>query len=363
MKVDPKSGLGFITTVETKRLTRTLNPPWEPGVRTFDVLVVTLTSSAQQTGTGFAWTPGVGIGAAEAIVREDMAPLLSGQPALAFEQWPRLAHHMRAIGTEGATALALAAVDLALWDLHGRAVGLSLAALVGVTVPEVPIYRSGINRSWTLSDIVAQAVSWNDMHARAVKIKVGRPCLSDDVEIVREVRRHLDSDCLLMLDANRRWNLSEATSAMEALTQFNLSWIEEPLQYDDPPALRTLRERCGVPIASGENYHSVATVKTILDGEALDILQPSVVRVGGITPFLDISRLCTEHGVQLIPHLLPELSGQLALTVPGPTMVEWPDGYSLADLGLVQRPSPVRVGNEYLTATDLPGLGLTFADS
>ncbi|NKF31128.1 hypothetical protein HER21_32255, partial [Pseudomonas sp. BGM005] len=130
------------------------------------------------------------------------------------------------------------------------------------------------------------------------------------------VRALLGPDRALMIDANQRWDLDRATASVDALSRFDLAWIEEPLRADDLAGHAELARRIDVPIALGENLHTVHRFGDFLRDGAAQVVQPNIVRVGGITPFLRIAELAAEHGAALHPHLLPELSGQLALTLP-----------------------------------------------
>ena len=155
----------------------------------------------------------------------------------------------------------------------------------------------------------------------AVKIKVGRPDLREDVERVAAVREVIGPDTLLMVDANQRWDLYRARRAADALAPYGLHWLEEPLPADDVAAHVELRRSAHVPIAVGENVYTVYGFRDLLTAGACDVVQPNVVRVGGITPFLRIAELARTFDVPVYPHLLPDLSGQLALSLPLPS---WP---------------------------------------
>jgi len=203
--------------------------------------------------------------------------------------WDRLWAHLREAGAGGVTTIALAGVDLALWDLHcGER---SLADVLGRRRAAVPVYGSGVNRHYTLEELVAQARRWKAAGYPAVKIKVGLPDLREDVERVAAVREVIGPDVALMVDANQRWDLLRARRAIEALAPYGLHWVEEPLPADDVAAHVELRRSVDVPIAVGENVHTGYGFRDLLAAGACDVVQPNVVRVGGITPFLRIAEL------------------------------------------------------------------------
>jgi L-alanine-DL-glutamate epimerase-like enolase superfamily enzyme len=142
---------------------------------------------------------------------------------------------------------------------------------------------------------------------------------------------------------------------------YDLHWIEEPLLADDLRAHAQLRHMIDVPVALGENLHTVYQFREALRLGACDIVQPNVVRVGGITPFLGIAALAHAHGAQVAPHLLPELSGQLALCLPDATAVEDVEDAGFAQLGALRRPSGVHIDAGWLRADTGPGHGLDFS--
>src|SRR5699024_9284513 len=198
---------------------------------------------------------------------------------------------------------------------------------------------------------------------RAAKIKVGSVALARDVERVRAVREVLGPERLLMVDANQRWDVPGAVRALAGLAPFGLHFVEEPLPAEDLVAHARLRERTDVPFAVGENLRTVEEFERAVDLGVCDIAQPNVVRVGGITPFLGICEVMARRGVPVAPHLLPELSGQLALCLPRSGMVEDIDRASLAALGALACPSGVTFEGDVVRADTGPGHGLVFADT
>jgi L-alanine-DL-glutamate epimerase-like enolase superfamily enzyme len=165
------------------------------------------------------------------------------------------------------------------------------------------------------------------------------------------------------VDANQRWDLPTARRAVRALEAFDLDWVEEPLRADDLDAHRRLREAVDVPIALGENLHTIYRFREFIQAGAVDVVQPNVCRVGGITPFLRIVELARCYGVAVAPHLLPDISGQLAAAMTDSTMVEDIEDASFGGLGLLSGEPPVVLGRGELTLRGLPGLGLEFVEA
>lgn len=334
--------------------------PWGPDTPAHHLIVSEVVASDGRVGTGFSWLPGPGGTAVHALLTEDCRRAAIGLPAHPETVWDALWSHLAEAGPEGVTTLALAAVDTALWDLRAASAGRSLADELGRRRESVPVYGSGVNLHYSLAELTEQARRWADRGYRAVKVKVGRPELAEDVERVAAVREVIGPDVELMVDANQRWDLYRARRAVEALAPYGLSWVEEPLPADDIAAYVRLRESVGVPIALGENLRSIRRFRDVLTAGACDLLQPNVVRVGGITPFRRIAELARVFSVPVYPHLLPDLSGQLACAVPLPSMVEDVEDASFARLGLLREPYPVAVDGSRLRLADRPGHGLRF---
>ncbi|MER6828082.1 mandelate racemase/muconate lactonizing enzyme family protein [Streptosporangium sp. NPDC000563] len=329
-----------------------LSRPWGPDVSHNHVLLVTITLDDGRRGTGMAWTPQIGAQAIRALLEHDIREAVVGLPAHPELVWDRLSAHLGEAGRSGIVPIALAGVDLALWDL--RCGERALVEILGARRESVPVYGSGVNLHYSLEELRAQARRWVAAGYTAVKIKVGRPSPAEDVERVAAVREVIGPDRLLMVDANQRWDLHRARVALRALERYDLFWIEEPLPADDLSAHVELRRGVTVPIAVGENVATVHGFRDLLTGGACDVVQPNLVRVGGITPFLRIAELARAFGVPVYPHLLTELSGQLALALHHPAMVERVEEAALTDLGLLAPPFPVEISGPELRATGAP---------
>ena len=195
-----------VTGVRARAYRLPLHRAWDGGVDRNDVVVVHVDTDAGLTGTGFSWTPLIGARAVEAVVNDDLAAVLVGGEAHPC-RWQELRWHLREAGTSGLTLMALAGVDIALWDLRARARGESLVELVGRRRAQAPTYGSGVNLDYSLPDLVEQVRGWVAAGHRAAKIKVGSVALARDVERVRAVREGLGPDRLLMVDANQRWDV------------------------------------------------------------------------------------------------------------------------------------------------------------
>lgn len=350
-----------ITALRTRLLTVPLRRSWGAEVPENHIIATTVETDDGGTGHGFSWTPTIGPQAVKALLDHDIAPFAVGLPADPEPLWDALWLRLHEAGGGGLTTIAMAGLDLALWDLAARNASASVPGLLGQRRESVEVYGSGVNLHYSLDELVAQAERWVAAGHSAVKIKVGKPDIAEDVERVAAVRAVIGADRALMIDANQRWDLPTTIRALSRLEQFNLHWLEEPIRADDLWAYKRLRKHSSVPIALGENVHTIQRFRDFIDAEAVDIIQPNIVRVGGITPFRRIVELARTNSIAVAPHLLPELSGQLALTLANAVAVEDVEDASFEQLGILAGPSPVTIANSRLSGTGLPGLGIRFA--
>jgi L-alanine-DL-glutamate epimerase-like enolase superfamily enzyme len=349
-----------IASLSVRALRLAMPVPWGLDRLHQHVVVTELTAQDGTRGTGFSWTVDAGAASIQALLDADCRPLVVGGPAHPELMWDRLRWHLRELGG-GIATLTLAAVDIGLWDLRARVAAVSLADLLGRRRDQVPVYASGVNRHLSLDELSEQVTRWVEAGHSRVKIKVGLPDLDADLERVAAVRRVIGPKRLLMVDANQLWDLPAARRAAQALAAFDIYWLEEPLPAEDFGGYARLRSATDIPLAAGESLFTEAQFRDLLISGGVDFVQPNICRVGGITPFLRIAALAQALGVAVMPHLLPDISGQLALCLPGTSMVEDIDSGSFAALGALAEPGPVVVAGDSLRTRGLPGHGLAFA--
>ncbi|MEZ3160387.1 mandelate racemase/muconate lactonizing enzyme family protein [Microbacterium sp. BWT-B31] len=348
-----------IASVETRPITIPLSRPWGPDVTDVRVIEVTVTDADGAVGHGFSWTPSIGGTAVQALIDTDLAPFALGRPA-APAWWDDAWRHLHEAGAGGVTTIALAGLDLALWDLVARRAGGGIPSLLGRRHESLAAYGSGVNLHYPLDDLVAQARRWVDAGFGGVKVKVGKPDLAEDVDRIAAVRDVIGPDRDLMVDANQRWRLDRAVAAADAFAPLRIAWLEEPLRADDLAGHIALRRETGVRIAVGENLHTEYRFREFLDADAAQVLQPNIVRVGGITPALRIARAVQEGGAELAFHLLPELSAPLALCLDTATRIEVVEDALFADLDALAEPTGLVVGDGRIAGGTAPGVGIRF---
>lgn len=349
-----------IAEVTTRTYRLPMPRPWGPGASCQYLIATTVGSSDGGSGQGFSWAVRAGAQAIHAMIDADCRPVAEGGPVAPEAAWDRMWWHLREAGG-GVATLAMAAIDIGLWDMRAKAAGQALADLLGRQRERVPVYASGVNRHLTLAELKDQVSRWIAAGHTRVKIKVGLPSLDEDMERVAAVRQIIGPGRLLMVDANQLWDLPAARRAAKALSAFDIFWLEEPLPAEDIQAYVRLRAAIDIPVAAGESLYTEAQFRDVLVAGAVDYLQPNLCRVGGITPFLRVARLARLFGVPVMPHLLPDISGQLAMCLPLPGMIEDIDEGSFAALGALAQPSGVVITGDSLQAQTQPGHGLVFA--
>lgn len=247
--------------------------------------------------------------ASAAVVQGTLAPAVVGGDAMDVGAAAiAMAQAVRNLGRRGVCASAIAAVDLALWDLKARLLDVSLADLLGVVRDRVPIYGSGGFTSLSIDALCRQLVGWVDRGVGLVKMKVGREP-ARDVERVAAARAAIGPDVVLMVDANGAYERKQALAMAEAFAAHGVTYFEEPVSSDDVAGLRLVRDRAPaqIAIAAGEYGYDPADLRVLLEAGAVDILQADATRCLGASGFLAVDALCAAHHVPLSAHTAPAI--------------------------------------------------------
>src|SRR5207249_6037503 len=233
-------------------------------IAAFELITVRVRDAEGAEGVGYTYTVGAGGGAVHALLVRDLTPLVIGRDAERIEEiWQAMWWALHYGGRGGAQALAMSAVDIALWDLRARRQERPLWRVLGGFDPRVPCYAGGIDLDLSVDALLRQTDDNLARGFRAIKLKVGRPSLREDIERVRAMRAHLGAEFSLMVDANMRWSVDEAIRAARALAECDPVWLEEPTSPEDVPGhVRSVREG-GLPIAAGENLHTLAEFRQL----------------------------------------------------------------------------------------------------
>ncbi len=323
----------------------------------WEFLVATLTTDAGVTGTGFAYTNGFGGTAIRELVDTYLPPLVVGQDPVDVERiWRACWWELHSLGSGGMTRFALAAVDIALWDILAQHARLPLYRFLGGTRERIPAYASAINAHLDGEPLVEQMRSFLEQGYRAVKMKVGRDNPAEDVERVGAVRRAIGPATKLMLDVNQAWTAGEAVRRMALLRPFDPYWLEEPILADDRQGHVHVRQATGVPIAVGETMYTRYEFADFMRAGAVDIVQADIIRVGGFTEWMKIAKLAESFNLPVAPHFMMDLSVHALCAVPNGLILEDLRGGSLTDLGVLAE--PLQVKNGELEPPARPGHGI-----
>ncbi len=321
------------------------------------LLVAEITSAQGLEGVGFSYSKRAGGPAQYAHAKEVAGLLLGEDPSDIPRLYERLLWAGASVGRSGLATQALAALDVALWDLKAKRADLPLAKLIGAHRDSVRTYNtSGGFLSAPLEEVRENAARSLASGIGGIKIKVGHPDAAVDRARVEAVRETIGEGTPLMVDANQQWDRPAALRMGRWLEQFDLVWIEEPLDAYDVEGHRQLADALDTPIATGEMLASVAEHVRLIDARACDILQPDAPRVGGITQFLRLATLADHAGLQLAPHFAMEIHLHLAAAYPREPWVEhfdWLDP-------LFEERLETREGR--MLVPDRPGLGITLSE-
>jgi L-alanine-DL-glutamate epimerase-like enolase superfamily enzyme len=320
-----------------------------------EVIVVDVDADGLR-GQGYAYTIGRGGRAVQALIEHDLAPLVLGQDAADVEGlWRRMWQGLLYVGRGGLAAFAVAALDIALWDLRGLRAGQPLWQIVGGRKRPIPAYGSGVDLPKPLDDLLAQVDGFLARGFRAVKVKIGRPDPADDEARVAAVRRLIGDDVALMLDANMAWQHQEALERGRRLADFRPRWLEEPSPPEDVAGHARLVQQLPMSIAVGESLHSVAEFERYVRERAVGVVQIDPVTNGGITPALAVLRLADAAGLPTSSHYTDELSAHLLCASADSIYLE---KHAFALDPYLERPQTVQGGAAL--PTDEPGTGLRF---
>ena len=285
---------------------------------TYDWTSTTLVLVEPETETGLR---GLGYsyadGATATLIKETLAPVVCGRDVQDVGgSWSAMVRAIRNLGRPGIASMAIAAVDIALWDLKARAVGLPLFKLLGPYRDAIPIYGSGGFTLYTEQELVAQLAGWVAQGIPRVKMKIGRDPEAD-VARVRAVRKAIGDGAQLFVDANGAYDVKEALQQARRFAEENVSWFEEPVSSDHLDDLRFIRAQTpGMEIAAGEYGYDRFYFRRMVEAGAVDVLQADATRCAGVTGWLQAAAIAHAFAVPFSAHCAPEIHAHVACAAP-----------------------------------------------
>ena len=322
-----------------------------------DLLLAEVETRHGEKGFGFSYSLRAGGHAMLAHAKDIAGELIGEDPDDIGRLWEKMAWLGASVARTGVTVQAIAAFDVALWDLKAKRAGKSIGKLLGAHRNDVPCYNtSGGYLSSSLDEVLRNVDRSLALGLGGIKLKVGQPDLKLDIARVRAVREHVGEDVPMMADANQQWDFTTALRAGRQLDELGLVWLEEPLSAYDYAGHAMLSERLDTPIASGEMLSSLAECAELVRHRSVTFMQADAPRIGGITPFLKIATISDLARLKLAPHFVMEIHIHLGCAYPHEAWVEHIEWLEPAFNERLQ------IRNGRMMLPDRPGLGFTLSD-
>jgi L-alanine-DL-glutamate epimerase-like enolase superfamily enzyme len=326
------------------------------GAIDYEELVIVRVFAGGLVGHGYAYTIGRGGRALQRLIEDDLASFLIGQDEIRVEGlWEAMWGRLLYIGRGGLAAFAIAAIDIALWDLRGLRQGKPLYALAEGTAREIPAYGSGVDLHKSLPELLRQVEGFVALGYPGVKVKIGRPDPLEDNARVAAVRRLIGDRADLMVDANMSQTVDQALALGRRLEQYRPFWFEEPIIPEDVAGHARLARELGVPVAVGESLHSPHEFRRYIDERAVQVVQIDPITNGGITASLQALRMADAAGLSTSSHYTDELSAHILCASQRPVYLE---KHAFALDRFLE--TPQRVVNGRVQPSQAPGNGMRF---
>jgi len=322
----------------------------------FGMVIVEITDENNLKGYGYTVMHGEQQDSIASIIKNTYSKILIDTDSDRIEYlWNLMWRKTHYAGRGGSASFSIAAVDTALWDLNARRLNLPLWRLLGGNDPKVKAYAGNIDLNFPIEKILDNATKNIEDGYKAIKMRLGRDSLKEDIARVEAMRNHIGDDIELMADANEAWRLDQAIKASNMLNEFNLIWLEEPIKPDDFIGYGQLRSKGKTSIAAGENLHTLQEFQLLIYFKGVDFPEPDLTSCGGVTPFMKIARLAEANNLPIISHGAHDVHIQLLGACPNAAYVE------VHAFGIENYIShPMEMVDGYAIASDRPGIGFDF---
>jgi L-alanine-DL-glutamate epimerase-like enolase superfamily enzyme len=347
-----------ITAVDVSVLRVPVDRPYVAGGRAVDAnwhVLARITTSDGVVGVGYVVYPRPDLMTTIGHAARELGEHLIGMSALEPEAaWEKLARRGDWVGPGGLLHIALAPLDIAVWDATGKTLGQPLHRLLGGYRDRLPTYASdGLWVSLSPQELGESAKRHVADGFGAVKLRLGKEATPEaEARRVQAVRDAVGPSVRIMVDAVESWTLARARRTGRLLQEAGIAWLEDPVHHSDVAGLAALRSRLDVPIAAGEHLYHLDAFRQLLEAQAVDVVILDLARVGGVTPWRKIAALAQAHRIPVCGHVVPEVQVHLLSAVSNGHMVE----YVPRSAGILK--AMPRIENGELVAPPAPGLGL-----
>jgi len=335
-----------------------MDPPHKTTSGTISESPLVLTDVVADDGTTghsmiFTYTPAALKPTADLI--RNLEPLIKGELLAPIDISDRLAKRFRLLGVQGLVAMALSALDMAMWDALARSHETSLVHLLGGSAKLIPAYGAVGYEGASACACVAE--QWAKLGFKGVKAKIGYASVQMDLEVVRAIRKAVGDDTAIMVDYNQSLTPPEAVERLRALDGEGLTWIEEPVLADDYQGHAMVAREIKTPIQCGENWWGLPAMRQAIESCSADYMMPDVMKIGGVTGWTRAAALGAAYGIPLSNHLWPEISAQLMCVTPTAHFLEYADWWN----PIVAE--PLRIENGMAMVDGVAGTGVEWNEA
>lgn len=323
----------------------------------FELITCTVTCGDGIQGTGYTYTGGKGGQAIYSLLKHDLAKFLLGKDADCVESiWEQMQYALHYVGRGGLVSFAISAVDIALWDIRCKRIQQPLWRLAGGCADKTPCYAGGIDLNFDEAKLVSNVDGYLKKGFKAIKIKVGKPDINEDIARVAAIRQHIGDDIAFMVDANYSMSPEHAIRFANAIEKYNIHWFEEPTIPDDYQSYSRIACATNIPLAMGENLHTLYEFNYAINQSKLSYLQPDASNIGGITGWLKVASLAHINNLKVCSHGMQELHVSLMASQPNAGMMEY---HSFPIDAYTKRPVTLDKNGFALAPNDV-GVGVVF---
>lgn len=335
---------------------RPLQVDSQSAIEAWDVLAVRLTTDSGLESWGYQCGFGPAMVALKTFLDKAILPKLLGLDARMHKKWWSELYLMRHhIGLDGPSIQGVSAPEVAAWDLMAKSAEMPLWMLLGGACRRrVPCYNTNVGwLGYPLDELVDNVKRAVDAGFLGVKVKIGSPDFSDDLRRLEAVRKAVGDDYPVATDVNNRWDLHAALEHAPALADFDAAWLEEPIHPFDVRGHAKLAAAIDTPLLHGENIYDPQMFRDMLDAGAMDIVQPSNMKLSGLSQWLEVAAIAHSAGKRVVPAgwTMMQIDQHLAAATPHCWMIEWIPW--IRDIFV----EPVRFADGHVVVSDTPGAG------